>query len=220
MKLHSVFITYNRLDLTKRALESYLETVTVDFRLLVVDNGSTDGTIEWMWDDFLKRDLDHLRICELGENRYPGYATNVGWKLVEEDFPATHLQRADNDFIFLPGWCEEVERCFALPQRRPLGQLGMRTNEEELNVMSNVGGNCICPREIWEEGARWDERPWPRLTEDIGPGWTEDSLMSKTVRSLGYKWDRVERPCIQPISSEDPSDLYYQQTWKDRGIHQ
>ena len=45
MKLHTVFITYNRLELTKRAIASYLETVSVSvLGFMVVDNGSTDGT--------------------------------------------------------------------------------------------------------------------------------------------------------------------------------
>jgi len=49
LKLHTVFITYNRLELTKRTIESYLETVTLPFSLWVVDNASTDGTQEWIF---------------------------------------------------------------------------------------------------------------------------------------------------------------------------
>ena len=33
MKLHTVFITYNRLELTKQAIASYLETVSVPFTM-------------------------------------------------------------------------------------------------------------------------------------------------------------------------------------------
>ena len=215
MKIHTVFITYNRLELTKRALESYVETVTVDYRLLVVDNGSTDGTVEWVWDDFLQRDLDHFRISEVGENKYPGYATNLGWDLVDNGYPATHLHRADNDFVFLPGWCDEVERCFE--HVRKLGQLGLRTREEE-NSSINVGGNCVVSRKLWDRGIRWDERPWPRIRDEVGIGWTEDSLFSQAVRDHGWNWARVRKPCIQPISSESLEDPYYQQTWADRGL--
>ena len=99
-----------------------------------------------------------------------------------------------------------------------LGQLGLRTDEEELFTKTNVGGNCVVRRELWDYGLRWDERPWPQLSEEVGRGWTEDSLMSKQVKKMGYYWDRVERPCIQPISVESMDDPYYQQTWADRGI--
>ena len=125
----------------------------------------------------------------------------------------THLHRADNDFIFFSGWCEEVERCFSENER--LGQLGMRTGEEELWNPRNVGGNCVIRRQLWDEGLRWDERPWPKIKT---PGYTEDSYFTPAVVRMGWEWGRVERPCIQPISVEDPEDPYYRKTWADRGI--
>ena len=218
MKLHTVFVTYNRLELTKQAIESYLETVTVPFSLWVVDNASTDGTQKWIGETLTEIGMGHSL---LPVNRYPGWATNHGWEAVEftgiaED--ATHLHRADNDHIFLPGWCEEVERLFQSPK---IGQLGLRTAQEEQYAKWNTGGNCVIRRELWDKGLRWDERPWPQLRDEIGPGHTEDSLMSPAVRAMGYTWTRVSRPCIVPISPETPDDPdlpYYKQSWADRGI--
>jgi len=182
VKLHTVFITYNRLELTKQAIESYLETVTVPFTFRLVDNGSTDGTQEWVH-----------RVLDVGlgpglnpppgsgwllfdENHYPGYATNRGWEKVPED--ATHLHRADNDNVFLPGWCEAVEYEF---QPEKVGLVGLRTSEEELHARSNTGGNCVIRRNLWDEGLRWDERTWPELRDQMGAGITEDSLMVPSV---------------------------------------
>jgi hypothetical protein len=150
-------------------------------------------------------------VLLLKENRYPGYACNRGWEIMPPDI--THLHRADNDFIFLPGWCEEVERVFS--EYPNLGQLGMRTDEEELHNTHNTGGNCIIPRRLWDEGMRWDERPWPEIKT---VGYTEDSYFSPEVVRRGYEWKRVERPCIQSISFESPEDPYYRKTWADRGI--
>lgn len=202
MKLHTVFITHNRLDLTKQAIGSYLETVGDDATYLVVDNASTDGTKEWL------NTFDHPYVA-LVRNRYPGYACNLGWQGTD----AALLHRADNDFIFLDGWREEVERMFRDNPR--LGQLGLRTDEEELHNGHNVGGNCVIRRQLWDEGLRWDERPWPEIKT---VGYTEDSYMSPAVTRMGWEWDRVERPCIQSISFEDPEDEYYRKTWADRGI--
>lgn len=215
MKLHTVFITYNRFELTKRAVASYLKTVTCPFTFSIVDNASSDGTREWVAQEWTGRgfhDPFHSYAL-LDENRYPGFAANHGWSIGPGD--ATHLHRADNDFVFLPGWCDEVERMF---QNERLGQLGLRTDEEELNVLTNTGGNCVIARKIWDAGVRWDERPWPQLRDEVGAGWTEDSLMSKAIRRAGFKWDRVERPCIQPISEESIDDEYYKRSWADRGI--
>lgn len=220
MKLHTVFITYNRLELTKRAVYSYLETVTLPFTFVIVDNASTDGTQDWLHRKLaLSEELDVIDFpvgCGfsiLPENRYPGYACNIGFDRAPTD--ATHLHRADNDFIFLAGWCDEVERSFA--HTKKLGQLGLRTNQEE-NSSINVGGNCVIKRKLWKNGLRWDERPWPQIRDEVGAGWTEDSLMSGAVRAMGFSWVRVQKPCIQPISRDDPTDPYYQGTWADRGI--
>lgn len=216
VKLHTVFITYNRLELTKRAIASYLETVTLPFSFWVVDNASEDGTQEWI--------KENIREIGMGftlfkENKYPGTACNEGWRAVDftgiaED--ATHLQRADNDFAFLPGWCEEVERRFAtVPQ---LGQLGMRTNHEEHSNKINVGGNCVIRRELWDRGLRYDERPWPQIHVEVGKGWSEDGLMSPEVKRMGYTWRRVRQPCIVNLASGDANDPYYAKSFGDRGI--
>lgn len=207
MKLHTVFITYNRLELTKRAIESYLETVTLQHRIVVADNGSTDGTVEW-----LEHETD-LNLNLYGENFYPGKACNIAWDDFTDD--TTHLHRADNDFMFLPGWCEEVERRF---RNRNLGQLGLRTDAEELHAEHNVGGNCIIRRELWEAGLRYDERPWPQIRDEVGPGYTEDSFLSGQVEKMGWRWGRVRVPCIQPIGYESAEDSYYRETWAARGI--
>lgn len=48
MKVAAVTITYNRLDLTKKTVQSFYEKTSVDYHLFI-DNGSTDGTNEWLF---------------------------------------------------------------------------------------------------------------------------------------------------------------------------
>lgn len=203
MKLHTVFITYNRLELTKQAIESYLETVTVEHQLTVVDNASTDGTREWL----MQQNYIPSKYL-MNNNVYPGMATNIGWATMSS---APFLHRADNDFAFLPGWCEEVERIFGSDK---VGQVGLRTDEEENYARWNVGGNCVIRRELWDKGLRYDERPWP----EYPPGYSEDSFLSPAVEKMGYTWTRVRKPCIRSISVEDRADPYYAKSWGDRGI--
>ena len=219
VKLHTVFITHNRLELTKRAIESYLETVTLPYTAIVMDNGSDAEMQRWLLYNYNPSYPEAgWGLVLLGENWYPGKACNNGWAMAPDD--ATHLHRADNDHIFLPGWCEAVEEEF---QAKKVGLVGLRTSEEELHARTNVGGNCVIRRELWNKGLRWDERTWPELRDQLGEGITEDSLLSPAVVAMGYTWTRVRRPCIQPISSElpdqDPDWPYYLQTFRDRGIH-
>lgn len=201
MVLHSVFVTFNRLALTEQAIESYLATVTVPHTYIVIDNGSSDGTLNWL------NTWDHPYEA-LTRNHYPGYACNRGWEHAPDD--ADFLHRADNDFVFLKGWCDEVERCF---RRANLGQLGLRTDEEEGTNPYNVGGNCIIRRSLWDKGLRWDERPWTELGAT-----TEDFYLTHAVKKMRFKWDRVDKPCIQSIASGDLSDPYYRESYGVRGI--
>lgn len=203
MILHTVFIAYNRLELTKQAVETYLETVTVPYSYVIVDNGSSDGTIEW-----LTKESKHPYLL-LGENRYPGYACNRGFDDAADD--ATFLQRADNDFSFLPGWCDEVARRFVDEE---VGQVGLRTGPEEMHASWNVGGNCVIRRRLWYLGLRYNETPWPELPA----GFSEDSFLSPEVKKMGFTWTRVKRPCIVSLASGDWDDEYYQESYGARRI--
>jgi hypothetical protein len=207
VKIHTVFITYNRLELTKQAIESYLETVSVPFTYYVTDNASSDGTHGWLY----AKDHPH---CSFGTNHYPGLAANFGWERAPED--AGLLHRADNDFKFLPGWSDEVERMFS--ENPKLGQLGLRTDREENWEPGNTGGNCVIRRELWDAGLRYDETPWPEIRARYGDGYSEDSFFSGQVEAMGYEWTRVKRPCIQNLASGDWGDSYYQESYGIRGI--
>jgi glycosyltransferase involved in cell wall biosynthesis len=208
-------VTHNRLDLTKQAVASYLETVHGPWSLEIVDNASTDGTQEWLLELVSQPDLvENTSVTLLRENRYPGFATNRGWETAPDRTVLLH--RADNDFVFLPGWELHVRLMFSTSDT--LGQLGLRTNDEELHNPRNVGGNCVIRKELWDQGLRYDERTWPEISAKV-PGYTEDSFMSPKVVQMGWTWGRVTQPCIRPISQESADDPYYRQTWADRGIH-
>ena len=205
MKLHTVFITYNRLELTKETILSYRETVHCPYTFCVVDNASSDDTRRWL----LNTGFDvHL----LSENRYPGYASNFGWSHAPDD--ATHLHRSDNDFRFLLGWSEQVEYAF---QSEKVGKVGLRTDAED-EFAHNTGGNCVIRRDLFDKGLRYDERPWPQIRAEVGDGYSEDSFFSAQVRQMGYTWTRVKQPAIQNLASGDWGDPYYVESYGVRGI--
>ena len=206
MHLHSVIISFNRLDLLQRCYASYKETVSVPYTLVIVDNRSENETRQWLSEQVSPNDA----VIFLEHNRFPGYACNRGWELMPPE--TTHLHRSDNDFAYREGWCEAFLERF----NEKVGQVGLRTNEEEEFAPSNVGGNNVILRSLWDQGLRYDERPWGH--PDIPKGWTEDSLFSPAIKDMGFWWTRVKKPAIFPISNEDPSDPYYQRTWELRGI--
>jgi GT2 family glycosyltransferase len=78
MKVAAVTITYNRLDLTKRTVESFYDKTSVDCHVFI-DNGSTDGTQEYL------KDFNHIL---LEKNYGIAYA-----------FKQAVLQLSDYDYI-------------------------------------------------------------------------------------------------------------------------
>lgn len=203
MKLHTVIVSFNRPQLLRRTLESYLDTVTLPYTLLIVDNGSDADTLRYL------RSLS-VRVIELGTNLYPGPACNIGF-LDADAASASHLHRSDNDMEYLPGWCDEVQARFA--SNLLLGQLGLRTDAEELGCSSNVGGTSVFKRELWDGGLRYRNNPWQELGAH-----TEDYWISLAVVDMGWQWGRVQRPCVVHIASGDLDDPYYQHSYGVRGI--
>lgn len=84
MKVAAVTITFNRLDLTQRTLESFNAKTAVDFHLFI-DNGSTDGTREWI------KGYNHIQLEE-NEGIAYAFATAVQ-ELQEYDY----ILKLDND---------------------------------------------------------------------------------------------------------------------------
>ena len=84
MKVAAVTITYNRLELTKRTIESFYAKTNVDYHLFI-DNGSTDGTVEWV------KQFDHIL---LGKNYGIAWALASAVKAINGyDF----ILKLDND---------------------------------------------------------------------------------------------------------------------------
>lgn len=229
MSLLVALITYNRLDYTKRTLESFLDTVSVPYFLVVADNGSTDGTIEWLQSQHNKGNINHLILNE--ENLYPGEATNQAWDAGLFYYPeATHLMRLDNDMEFERGWCIRAQAYFdAFPKLWQLGlDWGPPSGRQGVNDKyikhsdgmkldswpGNVGGTNIIKRIVFDSGIRYDSTPWHN---DGVPTPQEDCLLSIDIREAGYDFGHAtERLCWSFAEFTDYPE-YSKQTLEERG---
>lgn len=102
MEIHLVFITYNRLDYTKKSLESVLADPSEEFALTIWDNASTDGTVE-----YLKNEVSDPRIVDIvfsKENVGQTAAVNQVWSKSKADL----LGKLDNDCLVTAGWTRKL----------------------------------------------------------------------------------------------------------------
>lgn len=226
MKLLIVLITHNRLEYTKRTIDSLKGSISVPHYLVVVDNASTDGTVEWIKKDRSSMSYDIDMAIFNPKNFYPGKATNMGWDAGLQIYPeATHLMRCDNDMEFKKGWDLRAEEYFKKIDR--LGQLGLDFDGGEnkppqfyngmglIEWPGCVGGPCIIRREIWDAGHRYDESPWEGSNSKI----QEDSRFSRKLKDdgwlVGHMDTRLSWTFATPENWTDYPD-YYRKTMKDR----
>lgn len=197
-------VTYNRLAYTQRCITSLLATARLGDRLVVVDNGSTDGTVEWF------RSLQ-VPLIENAENLWPGAACNQGWDFLS---PADYLHRSDNDIEYLPGWQDEVERALADSGIGLVGILNLHEDHGEpdppegVDIVPNVGGNVVIRGSDYPR-LRWDEKPW-----DVGSA--EDGVMSERAGTVA----RLRKTVANNMAFGRYADFpdYYDETARRRGI--
>jgi glycosyltransferase involved in cell wall biosynthesis len=110
--ISTVMLCWNRLPLSQRALDSYRATVTVAHELILIDNGSTDGTRDWIQ---TVPDVTGLVF----DRNDPAAALNEALGRCRGRL----LHVMENDYLYAPGWDRYVLDCF---ERIPdLGQLGL-----------------------------------------------------------------------------------------------
>lgn len=117
MKTSIILITYNKLQYTKLCIQSIREFTTKDtYELIVVDNNSTDGTIEW-----LKEQEDILAIFN-EENKGFTKGCNQGIEIAKGD----NILLLNNDTVVTSKWLENLVEC--LYSDKSIGAVGPVTN--------------------------------------------------------------------------------------------
>lgn len=131
---------YNRASVLGRAIDSVLAQEFADFELIVVDDGSSDGTLE------VARACDdpRVRVIELGRNRGANAARNAGIRAAA----APLLAFLDSDDSYLPGKLGAVVAEFEA--------------QPELGVLVDSFVKTCCPE---DKRARVERRN-PRITSN------------------------------------------------------
>lgn len=197
MTLTSIIIpTYNGLSYLADCIASIRAYTTPPYEIVVVDNGSTDGTT-----DFCRR--ESLRFVSLPDNRGFPAACNAGLRLASGD----RLLLLNNDVIVSHRWLDNMADC--LDHARDVGIVGPYTNYASgkqrmiapyetigqyhemaihlnapnpyqwLQVDRLVGFCFLFKRELYERIGELDER--------FSPGHYEDDDYCYRARLAGYR---------------------------------
>jgi len=129
--LSTVLLSYNRLHLLKKTVESYLSTISVPHELIIVDNASTEDCRRYI-ENICKKESSITGIF-LTKN-FGGEAFNIGLSLASSPY----LHTSENDLEYLPNWDKKLLKKFELFPK--LGQLSLYSHKPQ----SELG-------EIWEE---------------------------------------------------------------------
>jgi len=90
-----VIPTWNGLQLLNKCLQSLREQSFKEFEIIVVDNGSTDGTVDW-----LKKNAPDVETVALERNFGFSGAVNAGIRTSEREF----VVLLNNDTVVTPDW--------------------------------------------------------------------------------------------------------------------
>ncbi len=116
-----VVVNWNRCELLRRCLQSLArQTIAGRFDVVVVDNGSHDGSVEMLQREFSNEQSFRLQVIRNQENKGFCEANNQGITAIESEFVAL----LNNDAEAEPRWLETLAQAF---QDRP--EVGMAASK-------------------------------------------------------------------------------------------
>lgn len=107
-----IVVNHNGKEYLLRCVRSVLANNFKDYEIIVVDNGSSDGSITFLKDK-LETELYNLVVLELKQNFGPALARNEGAKIAKGDY----LAFLDNDTQVKKDWIIEAINIFQRDQK-------------------------------------------------------------------------------------------------------
>lgn len=135
VRVAAVMLTLNQRETTLRALASLMPQVDADMRVLVWDNGSTDGTVA-----AVRRDFPGVTAHHHPENLGVASGRNAGARLAQELFKPEYLLFLDNDLVLRPGFVRALRKTLDADPRVGQAQAKLLYLDEPTRI--NDGGGC------------------------------------------------------------------------------
>lgn len=238
-----VIPTYNRLPILQKCLRALeyqdirADSVITGYEVVLVDDGSTDGTLEWL--EAHKDEFPHV-TWYFQDHQGPAAARNLGVKeakgdtiifidsdlVVTENFLQAHAdalvkgeEQLGRDRIFTYGWV--INTCdFDNPNSEPY-------KITDFSAAYFATGNVAIARKWLEEAGLFDTRFQLYGWEDLELGVRLKKLGLKLIKcpeAVGYHWhppfnlDQIPRMIDREIQRGRMGVLFYEKhpTWEVR----
>lgn len=142
MKTSIIILSFNQMDITLNALDSIRKNTEEDYELIIVENGSTDGSAEQL------RAMDDIILIENTENQGFARGCNQGIGVASGEL----LLFLNNDVIVPQGWLTPLIR--SLTADDTVGMVGPVTNYSAGHQQIPVGYSLIGDMEAFAAGHR------------------------------------------------------------------
>ena len=188
-----VIPTYNRLPILKKCLDSLENQILIDaikdYEIVIVDDGSTDGTTDW-----LKNNIDffpHLRLFEQSHGG-PALGRNLGVEksngdvivFIDSDLVVDKYFLVNHAKTLIKSWSKNFDRkCFTYGSVINTSNFNNPKSEpfkiQDLSWAYFATGNVAIDKKVLEKSGLFD--PSFRLY-----GW-EDLELGERLRNMGVK---------------------------------
>lgn len=213
MKISVIIPTYNEEDVIGKCLESLSQQTYKDLEIIVVDDGSTDGTV--------KKVLlftNHKSLITVLQQKHlgPGAARNLGAKEAKGKI----LVFVDADMTFEPDFIEKLVEPIISGKTK-----GTFSKDEYVSNWNNVWARCWSINSGWEPKRR-HPKGYPDKQKvfrailksefekvegfDVTRGYNDDWSLSE---KLGYKADVVPNAVFYHRNPDNLVDIYEQAKW-------
>lgn len=212
-------LTYDRLEYTKACFESLYKTAGYEFTHVIVDNGSTDGTKEWLIKQSLEK--DNLIVIRNPENRGISIASNQALDIMKN---YDIIVKVDNDCLFTTdGWLSEMVNiwksnhkialsCYVNGLRDNPGgaqRIGFgNVNGELIGMTRHLGGICHFVDASAYKKFRWD-------THDFLHG-LQDVELSRYLLNQGWQMGYLENYFCEHIDGTEGQHTKYPEYFERR----